>query len=77
MNDKHRASTGRKAMGIRKRSPLSTQLTIRVSDDVLARLDALIPWQSNKVGKVTSRVEVLREAVMRGLSRLEKDAGEE
>jgi Arc/MetJ-type ribon-helix-helix transcriptional regulator len=49
----------------------STKITVRVDPQLTNRLDALIPYIASTSGKVATRSDVLRDAMMLGLRVLE------
>lgn len=52
--------------------PPSVKVTVRLSPNVIARLDALIETVAEKTGLAASRSDVLREALMSGIRTLER-----
>lgn len=60
--------------GHRDAEPLPEQTTIRLSSELQARAEALIPVVARMFGRPSvARAEVLREAIVRGLRELERE----
>jgi hypothetical protein len=56
---------------------LTKQSAIRMSPEFWARADALIPFLNKRRGLDVTRTEVIREAIARGLTLLEREQGKE
>jgi hypothetical protein len=54
------------------KSALLVQLTVKVDPPVVSRIDRLIPRLGRLRGVATSRADVMREALMRGLKSMEE-----
>ncbi len=55
-------------------APPMVQHALRMSADAWQRAEALVSWLSSQRGANGSTSDVLREALMRGLASLERDA---
>jgi Arc/MetJ-type ribon-helix-helix transcriptional regulator len=55
-----------------KKLPESQQISIRITDKLVARADALIAPLGESSGRVVTRADVWREALVAGLAELEK-----
>lgn len=49
------------------------QVAIRFSPDVVKRVEALIPYVSERQGLLATKTDVFRDAIMRGLRELERE----
>lgn len=60
----------------RHKTENTTQIAVRLPEDWLARLDALIPWLA-RPGVATTRTDAIRAAIAEGLVSLEAKRAEE
>lgn len=52
----------------------NNQYSMRLDPEILSRADALVEYLSKREGKVATRTDVMRIAVVRGIREMERDS---